>query len=127
MRPLGIGRTQAWLPPKGSFEADAGVFDAGDDAVGTDADEGDDGGVPAFDFGFESLPAGAEFVVGELIGAGGSAIDDVGDAEFEVEQERLFKGGEEARREAAGVEGGPEAVAGAAESGGRWQPCRGRG
>ena len=64
------------------LQADAGAFVAGDDAVGTDADEGDDGGAPAFDFAFESLPAGAEFDVGELIGAGGSAIDDVGDADF---------------------------------------------
>ena len=99
----------------GLLEADAGVFDAGDDAVGTDADEGDDGGAPAFDFGLEALAAGAKFVVGEFIGAGGSALDDVGDAEFEVEKEGFFKGGEEARREAAAMEGGPEAVAGAAE------------
>ena len=99
----------------GLLEADAGVFDAGDDAVGADADEGDDGGAPAFDFGFEALAAGAKFVVGEFIGAGGGAFDDVGDAEFEVEKEGSFKGGEEARGEAAAVEGGPEAVAGAAE------------
>ena len=31
---------------RGLLEADAGVFDAGDDAVGADADEGDDGGAP---------------------------------------------------------------------------------
>ena len=99
----------------GLLEADAGVFDAGDDAVGADADEGDDGGAPAFDFGLEALAAGAKFVVGEFIGAGGGAIDDVGDAEFEVEKEGFFKGGEEARGEAAAMEGGPEAVAGAAE------------
>ena len=99
----------------GLLEADAGVFDAGDDAVGADADEGDDGGAPAFDFGLEALAAGAKFVVGEFIGAGGGAFDDVGDAEFEVEKEGFFKGGEEARGEAAAVEGGPEAVAGAAE------------
>ena len=37
----------------GRLEADAGVFDARDDAVGADANEGDDGGVPAFDFGFQ--------------------------------------------------------------------------
>ena len=74
------------------LEADAGVFDAGDDAVRTDADEGDDGGVPAFDFSFEAFAAGAKFVVGEFIGAGGGAIDDVGDAEFEVEKEIAFKG-----------------------------------
>ena len=29
------------------LEADAGVFDAGDDAVGANADEGDDGGTPS--------------------------------------------------------------------------------
>ena len=51
------------------LQADAGVFDAGDDAVGADADEGDDGGAPAFDFGFETLATGAKFVVGEFIGA----------------------------------------------------------
>ena len=79
------------------LEADAGVFDAGDDAVGTDADEGDDGGAPAFDFGFEALAAGAKFVVGEFIGAGGRAIDDVGDAEFEVEQEIDSSKGEKSR------------------------------
>ena len=76
----------------GLLEADAGVFDAGDDAVGADADEGDDGGAPAFDFGFEALAAGAKFVGGEFIGAGGGAFDDVGDAEFEVEKEGSFKG-----------------------------------
>ncbi len=97
------------------LKADAGVFDAGDDAVGTDADEGDDGGAPAFDFGFEAFAAGAKFVVGEFIGAGGGAIDDIRNAEFVVEKEIAFKWGEESRREAAGVEGGPEAVAGPAE------------
>ena len=63
----------------------------------------------------EALAAGAKFVVGEFIGAGGGACDDVGDAEFEVEKEALFERREESRREAAVVEGGPEAVAGAAE------------
>src|SRR5580698_4027500 len=51
----------------GLLEADAGVFDVGDDAVGADADEGDDRGAPAFDFGLEALAAGANFVVGEFI------------------------------------------------------------
>ena len=89
----GVGEDPGVAAAEGAvLEADAGVFDAGDDAVGTDADEGDDGGAPAFDFGFEALAAGAKFVVGQFIGAGGGALDDVGDAEFEVEQERLFKG-----------------------------------
>src|SRR5580704_2704579 len=96
---------------RGLLEADAGVFDAGDNAVGTDADEGDDGGAPAFDFGFEAPAAGAKFVGGKFIGARGGACDDVGDAEFEIKQERALKGGEEARSEAAAVESGPEAVA----------------
>ena len=68
------------------LEADAGVFDAGDYAVGTDAEEGDDGGAPAFDFGFKALAAGAKFVVGEFIRTGGGALNNVGDSEFEVEK-----------------------------------------
>src|SRR5277367_6450420 len=96
----------------GLLEADTGVFDAGDNAVGADADEGDDGGAPAFDFGFEALAAGAKFVVGEFIGAGGGAFDDVGDAELEVEKQGILKGREKSRREAAPVKGWPEPVAG---------------
>ena len=89
----GVGEDPGVAAAEGVLlEADAGVFDAGDDAVGTDADEGDDGGAPAFDFGLEALAAGAKFVVGEFIGAGGGAFDDVGDAEFEVEKEGFFKG-----------------------------------
>ena len=75
----------------GFLEADSGIFDAGDDAVGTDADEGDDGRSPAFDFGLEALAAGAKFVMGEFISAGGRAPDDVGDPELEIEKQRLFK------------------------------------
>ena len=88
----GVGKDPGVAAAEGGLlEADAGVFDAGDDAVGTDADEGDDGWPPAFDFGFEALPAGAKFVVGEFIGASGGALDDVGDAEFEFEKEGSFK------------------------------------
>ena len=106
----GVAATEGVL-----LKANAGVFDARDDAVGADADEGDDGGAPAFDFGLEAPAAGAKFVGGEFIGAGGGALDDVGDAEFEIEQQGFFKRGEESRGEAAVVEGRPEAVAGAAE------------
>jgi hypothetical protein len=97
------------------LEADARVFDTGDDAVGTDADEGDDGGAPAFNFGFKALAAGAKLIIGKFVGASGGAFDDVGDAEFKVEKERILKGREEARGEAAVMEGRPEAVSGAAE------------
>src|SRR4051812_45937327 len=55
----------------GLLQADAGVFVAGDNAVGTNADEGDDGGTPAFDFGCQALAAGAKFLDREFIGASG--------------------------------------------------------
>lgn len=97
------------------LESDVGVFDAGDDAVGTDPDEGDDGGTPAFDFGFEALGAGAKFVGCEFIGAGSGAFDDVRDAEFEVEETSILKRREEAGGEAGSIKGRPEAVAGSAE------------
>lgn len=112
----GVGKDPGVAAAEGDLlEADTGVFDAGNDAVGSDADEGDDGRAPAFDFRLEPPGAGAKFVVCELIGAGGGAFDDIGDAEFEVEEEGFFKRREETRGEAAGVKGGPEAVAGAAE------------
>ena len=112
----GVGQNPGMAAAEeGLLEADAGVFDAGDDAVGVDADEGNDGRAPAFDFGLEAPAAGAKFVVGEFIGAGGGAFDDVRDAEPEVEKKRSLKGRKEARGKAAGVQGGPESVAGAAE------------
>jgi len=112
----GVGKDPGVAAAEGGFlEADTRVFDAGDDAVGTEADEGDDGGAPPFDFGLEALAAGAKFIFGKFIGAGRGAWDDVGDAEIKVEKEGFFKGGEEARGETAAVERGPEAVAGAAE------------
>ena len=67
------------------LQADAGVFVAGDNAVWTNADEGDDGGAPTFDFGFKALTAGAKFADRKFIGASGGAFDDVSDAKFEVE------------------------------------------
>src|ERR1700722_2353702 len=100
---------------KGLLEADAGVFDAGDDAVGVNADKGDDGRTPTSDFGLEASAADAKFVVGEFIRTGGGAFDDVGDAKPEIEKKSSLKGGKEARSEAAAVKGGPEAVARAAE------------
>ena len=103
----GVGEDPGVAAAEGFLlEGDAGVFDAGDDAVRSDADEGDDGGAPAFDFGFEALAAGAKFAVGKFIGAGGGALDDVGDAELEVEKPvapaakccRLVEGSEEISR-----------------------------
>jgi hypothetical protein len=97
------------------LQADAGLFVAGDDAVRTDADEGDDRRTQAFYFRFEATSPGSEFVVGEFIGAGRRAVDDVRDPELEIEQELAFKRRKESRREAAGMKCGPEAVAGAAK------------
>jgi len=100
---------------KGLLEADAGVFDTRDDTVGVNADKGDDGRAPASDFGLEPSAAGAKFVVGEFIRAGGGAFDDVGDAEPKVEKKRSLKGGKEARSESAAIKGRPEAIARAAK------------
>ena len=112
----GIGKNPSVaVAEKGLLEADAGVFDTGDDAVGMNADKGDDGRAPASDFGLEASAAGAKFVLGKFIRAGGGALDDVGDAELEVKKKGFFKGGEEARGESPAVKGGPEAIARAAE------------
>jgi len=99
----------------GLLPADARVFDAGDHAVGLNADKGDDSWAPAPDFGLKAPAAGAKFVVGEFIGAGGSPFDDVGDAVPQVEKKRRLKGGKEARGESAAMQGGPEAIARAAK------------
>jgi hypothetical protein len=112
----GIGKNPSVaVAEKGLLEADAGVFDTGDDAVGVNADKGDDGRAPASDFGLEAPAAGAKFVVGEFIRAGGGALDNVGNAELEVKKKGFFKGGEEARGESPAMKGGPEAIARAAE------------
>jgi hypothetical protein len=97
------------------LKADAGALDAGDDAVRTDSNERDHGGSPPSDLGFEAPPAGAQFLVGEFVGADGGPFDDVRDAESEVEKERVLERREESRGEAARMKGGPEAIAGAAE------------
>lgn len=97
------------------LQTDASVFDCRDDAVGTNADKGDNGRAPAPDFGFEAPAARAKFVVGELIRAGGGALDDVGDAELEVKQQGFFKRREHSRGESAAVKGGPKAIARATE------------
>jgi hypothetical protein len=112
----GVGKNPSVaVAEKGLLEADTGVFDTGDDAVGVNADKGDDGRAPASDFGLEAPAAGAKFVVGEFIRAGGGALDDVGDAELEVKKKGFFKRGEEARGESPAVKGRPEAIARAAE------------
>ena len=112
----GVGKNPGVaVAEKGVLKADAGVFEAGDDAVGVNADKGDDGRAPASDFGLEAPATGAKFVVGEFIRAGGGTLDNVGDAELEVKKKGGFKGGEEARGESAAVKGGPEAIARAAE------------
>jgi hypothetical protein len=106
----GVAAAEAFV-----LKADAGVFDPGDDAVGTNADESDHGGTPAFDFGLEPLATGAKFLIGEFIGAGGCTFDDVGDAKLEVEEKGLFKRRIDARRKPATKKSGPEAVTGAPE------------
>ena len=83
--------------------------------VGAHADDGQVARGVALHFAGEDLAAFDELRAGQLVGGGGGAGDDVGDADAEVQELALFGGGEEAGREAGAVEGGPEAVAGAAE------------
>src|SRR4051812_35726942 len=80
---------------KGLLEANSGVFDAGDYPVRTHAQKGNDRRSPITYFGLEALAAGTKLVVGEFVRTGGGAFDNTGDAEFEVEQERFFKRGED--------------------------------
>ena len=83
----GVGQDPGVAAAEQRFlETNTGVFYAGDNAVGADADEGDDGRTPAFDFGLEPPAAGAKFIIRQFIGTGGGAFHDVGDAELEVEQ-----------------------------------------
>ena len=83
----GVGKNPSvTVAEKGLLEADAGVFDTGDNAVGVNADKGDDGRAPASDFGLETPAAGTKFVIGEFIRASSGALDDVGDAELEVKK-----------------------------------------
>lgn len=111
-----VGKYPGVAAAEGVFlQADAGVFVAGDNAVGTDANEGDDGGTPAIDFGFQTLAAGAKFVDRKFIGTSGSTSDNISDTELEIEQQGTLKRREETRRETAVVESGPEAVARATE------------
>jgi hypothetical protein len=57
----GVGEDPGVAAAEGDLlEADVGVFDAGDDAVGADAEERDDGGAPPFDLGLQALAAGAK-------------------------------------------------------------------
>jgi len=112
----GVGKNPSMAAAeKGLLEPNAGVFDTRDDAVRVNANKGNDGRAPASDFGLEAPTAGAKFVVGEFIRAGSGALDNVGDAEPEVEKKRSLKGGEEAWSKSAVVKSGPEAIARAAE------------
>ena len=73
------------------LKADSRVFVARHDAVRADADEGDHRGSPEFDFRFKAPPAGTKFVVAQFIGAGGRALDNIGDAEVKVQKQGIFK------------------------------------
>ena len=116
VEPAGVWKNpDAASAEAGLLEADAGVFDAGDDAVGMDADECDNRRPPALNLCLEAMPSVAKFVVGEFIGASGRAFDDVRDPEPQVKKERSLKRGKEARSKSAGVHCGPESIAGPSE------------
>ncbi len=84
-------------------------------AIGADADDGEEPRCVAFHFAREDPAAFDELFARQLVGGGGGAGDDVGDADAEVQELALLRGREEARREAGAMERGPEAVAGSSE------------
>jgi len=108
----GVGKQPGMAAAEaGLLKSHACVFNPGDDTVWVEADKRDNCRAPSFDLDLQTLAPGAQFVVGEFVGTGGGALDDVGDAKVEVKQEGFFKRREEARREAASIEGRPKAVA----------------
>jgi hypothetical protein len=73
------------------LETNAGAVVARDDAVRTDADEGDNPRPPSLDFGFEPLAAGAKFLVGEFVGARRWAAYDIRNAIAKLEKKIAFE------------------------------------
>jgi len=77
----GVGENpDSGLADRLGLEAELGFFAVEGDAVGGDADDGDEAGCVAEDFTGEELGAFAEFVGAELVGHGGGAGAHVGDA-----------------------------------------------
>src|SRR5439155_13683120 len=83
--------------------------------VGGDPDDREPPRLEPGDLRVQDAGARQEFLGPELVGAGGRARDDVGDAESEAEQPLLLIGPEDALGEAGAVQGGPEAVPGPGE------------
>lgn len=100
---------------EGFLKAEVGVFDAGDDAIWVNADKGDNSRAPASDLGFEASATGAKLIIREFIRAGGGALDDVGNAEPEIEKKGPLERRKESRGESTAVKRGPETIARAAE------------
>jgi hypothetical protein len=97
------------------LQSDASILDSGNDAVRPDADKGNDRRTPTPHLGLKALTAGAQFVGGQFVGAGGGTFDNVRNAELEVEKESILKRRQETRRETAFVQRSPEAVSGASK------------
>src|SRR4051812_14564007 len=84
-------------------------------AVSAHAEERDNARLVAAHLRGEAPASGDELGRLELVGARGRATDQVRDSIALLEEEVLFPGPEASRREAAGVQRRPEAVAGARE------------
>jgi hypothetical protein len=84
-------------------------------AVSADAEESYEYRAILSDLCGELFAPGDEFGRVELVGRRGGAVDEVGDAVAVLEELALLGGMEQARAEAGGVQGRPEAVAGTGE------------
>lgn len=112
----GVGKNpRVAAAEKSLLKTHLGVFYSGNNAIRMNADKGDHGRAPASHFGLKPPAAGAKFLVGEFIRAGGGALDDIGDAKLEVQEPVTLKRRKDARRESAAVKSSPKAIARAAE------------
>ncbi len=112
----GVGQDPNLGPADGfGLETELGFFAVEGDAVGSDADDGDETRLIAEDFAGEDFSAFAKLVGAELVGHGGGAGTHVGDAKVPFQEAMGVERGDEGRREAAFVHGRPEAVAGPCE------------
>jgi len=105
--------------------AEGGLRRGEGEAVGAHAEEGDDAGPIALHLALQPPSSLYELRGVKLVSAGGGATDQVGEAISQLQKKILLPRPEAARREAAGVQRRPEAVAGAGEvvaGGGRVQP-----
>ena len=111
VEPARIGQhPQPGVPGGELLRSQAGPRPAERRPVGGDADHRQPPRAQPRGLGQQRRAAVAQFLRGELVGPGGGAVDDVGDAQAQAEQLLLLVGPQLARGETGLVQGRPEAV-----------------